>query len=162
MSKRRPFLLLPVSLLLLAACAHQPHHQYVGVASTTAPATNSELEWDRTGSTANGTLTLGVIVEPTTGLAVAPQGDAAGGPLPPGTYRIAITFTAEGDRNAFFEAGARFAGVVSDTGGKEVAKAAGTVTATGVELTVTAPQAAPFRISFKSTKPGKYTDSAGS
>jgi hypothetical protein len=133
-TKRRPLLslLLMVSMMLLAACAQHIHHYY-GVAAM--PAINGELQWDRTGSTANGTLTLGGGSEPRTG-------------LPPGTYRLAITFTAD-----------TFAGVVSDTGGKEVAKATGTVTATGVDLTVTTPETAPFMISFKSTQPGIYTHS---
>ena len=147
MSKRRPLLslLLMVSMLLLAACAQHAHH-YDGVARM--PAISGELRWDRTGSTANGTLTLGGSSEPTPGLAVAPHDDVPSGPLPPGMYRLAITFTAD-----------TFAGVLSDTSGKEVAKATGTVTATGVDLTVTPPQTAPFTISFTSTKPGTYTHS---
>jgi hypothetical protein len=132
--KRRPLLsvLVMVAMLLLAACTQHIHHYY-GVAAL--PAMSGELQWDRTGSTASGTLTLGGGSEPRTG-------------LPPGTYRLAITFTGE-----------IFAGVVSDAGGKEVAKATGAVTATGVDLTVTAPETAPFMISFKSTQPGTYTHS---
>jgi hypothetical protein len=132
-SKRRRLLsvLVMVSTLLLAACTQHTH--YYGVAAM--PAITGELQWDRTGSTANGTLTLGGGSEPRTG-------------LPPGAYRLAITFTAN-----------TFAGVVSDTGGKEVATATGTVTATGVDLTVTSPETAPFMISFKSTQPGTYTHS---
>jgi len=150
-SKRRPlrFLLLPGSMLLLAACAHQTHHGYNGV-RLMPPATSDELQWDRTGSTANGTLTLGGGAAPTPGLAVAPHADVPGPALPAGTYRLAITFTAD-----------TFAGFVSEFGGKEVATATGTVTATGVDLTVTAPEKAPFTISFTSTQPGAYTYSPG-
>jgi hypothetical protein len=132
-STRRPLLplLLVASMLLLGACAH--HTRYRGVA--TMPAMTGGLQWDRTGSTAKGTLTLGGGSEPTGG-------------LPPGRYRVALTFTADA-----------FAGVVSNTGGQEVAKATGTVTATGVDLTLTAPRMAPFTITFKSTQPGAYTHS---
>jgi hypothetical protein len=132
MGKRRPLLtaILIVSMLLLAACTRR-HTEYLGVAMD--PAMSGELQWDRSGSTATGLLTLGGGSESRTG-------------LPPGGYDIALTFS-----------GAAFTGVITDIDRHEFAKASGTVTATGVDLTVTTPQRAPFTITFKSTKSGAYT-----
>ena len=147
MRKRRLFLLLPVSMLLLAACAHQPHHEYNGVAIMTHPPITDELWWDRTGSTANGTLTLG-----------AGAGRQQAWRFPHKLTRPVRLSQQASIVSDHFTADT-FAGVVSDTGGKEVAKATGTVTATGVDLTVAPPQKAPITISFKSTKEGAYTHS---
>jgi hypothetical protein len=120
-------------MLLLAACTQ--HTRYNGVVAMQAM--TGELQWDRTGSTAKGTLTLGGSSDESTG-------------LPPGSYRVALTFSAD-----------TFAGVVSDTGGHKVATTTGTVTATGVNLTVILPppSIARFGITFTSTKPGAYTHS---